>query len=122
MWLGKRSTRIRTGGGRQLIRNTAGAIGAAYITLAWTATAAAQRAAPATVGPGRIVCNASFCEMGSGARPQERVRVIVSNLPKEEIHRLRKCTGVSTPCIVTIAGVEQGDQMKILASNIHWQE
>jgi hypothetical protein len=97
-------------------------IGTGFVAVAGTPTAAAQRAAPATVGPGRIVCNASFCEMGSGARPRERVRVIVSNLPKEEIQRLRKCTGVSTPCIVTIAGVEQGDQMKILASNIHWQD
>jgi hypothetical protein len=82
----------------------------------------AQTAAPATVGPGRIFCNAAFCEMGSGARPKERFRVIVSNLPAEEIRRLRKCTGVAKPCIVTIEGTEQGDQMKILASTIRWQE
>ena len=85
-------------------------------------TADAERAAPATVGPGRIVCNASFCEMGSGARPKERIRVIVSNLPWDEIRRLRKCTGVAKPCIVTIDGTHQGDLMKVLASAIHWQE
>ena len=89
---------------------------------AWVATAQAQRAAPATVGPGRIFCNAAFCEMGSGARPKERVRIIVSNLPPDEIHRLRKCTGVAKPCIVTVDGTQQGDAMKILASAIHWQE
>ena len=44
--------------------------------------------------------------MGSGARPKERVRVIVSDLPREEIYRLRKCTGVAKPCIVTVEGVE----------------
>ena len=85
-------------------------------------TAAAQRAAPATAGPGRIVCNAAFCELGSGARPKERIRVIVSNLPPDEIRRLRKCTGVATPCIVTVDGTAQGDAMKIMASNIHWQD
>jgi hypothetical protein len=82
----------------------------------------AQRAAPETAGPGRIVCNAAFCEMGSGARPKERVRIIVSNLPREEIRRLRKCTGVAKPCIVTIEGTQQGDPMKIMASDIQWQE
>ncbi|MGD0104802.1 MAG: hypothetical protein ABSC06_12275 [Rhodopila sp.] len=81
-----------------------------------------QRAAPAMVGPDRIVCNASFCEMGSGARPKERVRVIVSNLPQDEIRRLRKCTGVAPPCIVTVKGTEQGDPMKIMASTIDWQD
>jgi hypothetical protein len=35
---------------------------------------------------------------------------------------LRKCTGVAKPCIVTIEGTEQGDPMKIMASDIHWQE
>ena len=76
----------------------------------------------ATVGPGRIVCNAAFCEMGSGARPKERVRVIVSNLGQDEIRRLRKCTGVAAPCIVTVDGTEQGDAMKVLAGAIRWQE
>lgn len=84
--------------------------------------AEAQPGTVATVGPGRIVCNASFCEMGSSARPKERVRVIVSNLPREEIRRLRKCTGVAKPCIVTIEGPQQGDLMRIMASAIHWQE
>jgi hypothetical protein len=126
--LGKRSTWLRAGVGRELIRQravqqAAGAVLAAgFAMAALVAPAAAQRAAPATVGPGRIVCNASFCEMGSGARPKERVRVIVSNLPQEEVRRLRKCTGVAKPCIVTIAGTEQGDQMKILANTIQWQE
>jgi hypothetical protein len=75
----------------------------------------------ASIGPARIVCNASFCQMGSGARPKERFRVIVSDLPKEEIHRLRKCTGVAKPCIVTIEGIERGDPMRIMASSIQWQ-
>jgi hypothetical protein len=75
-----------------------------------------------TVGPGRIFCNASFCEMGSGARPKERVRVIVSNLSHDEIRRLRKCTGVAKPCIVTIEGTEQGGPMRIMADAIEWQD
>jgi hypothetical protein len=93
-----------------------------FAAAACIATAEAQRAAPATAGPGRIVCNASFCEMGSGARPKERVRIIVSNLPPDEIRRLRKCTGIARPCIVTVGGTELGDQMKIMASQIQWQE
>lgn len=93
-----------------------------FTAVAWMAPADAQRAAPETVGPGRIFCTAAFCEMGSGARPKERVRVIVSNLPQDEIRRLRKCTGVAKPCIVTIDGTQQGDAMKVLATSIHWQE
>jgi hypothetical protein len=125
--LGKRSTRIRTGSRGELIRRHIAPTAAVFAAAAFVATgypsgADAQSAAPATVGPGRIVCNAAFCEMGSGARPKERFRVIVSNLPAEEIHRLRKCTGVAKPCIVTIEGTEQGDQMKILASTIRWQD
>ncbi len=122
MRLGQRSTRIRSGAGCQLkqvlLRPLAGWLTAAALI----APAFAQRAAPITVGPERIVCNASFCEMGSGARPQERVRVIVSNLPANEIKRLRNCTGVSAPCIVTVGGTEQGDRLKVMASSIHWQE
>jgi hypothetical protein len=60
--------------------------------------------------------------MGSSARPKERVQVIVSNLPQDEIRRLRKCTGVAQPCIVTVVGTQQGDQMKVLASNIQWED
>jgi hypothetical protein len=111
--LGKRSTRIRTGDGRQLIRFTIGLA---------VAVAASAQAHATTVGPGRIVCNASFCELGSGARPKERVRVIVSDLPFDEIRRLRKCTGVAKPCIVTIDGAEQGGPMRIMAESIHWQD
>jgi hypothetical protein len=94
--------------------------GCATVTL--TATADAQRAVHATAGPGRIICNAAFCEMGSPVRPKERIRIIVSNLPRDEIHQLRKCTGVAKPCVVTIEGTQQGDQMKIMASDIHWQD
>jgi len=100
---------------------TAGFAAAALIATALAAAAQAQTAVPAAVGPGRIVCNASFCEMGSSARPKERIRVIVSNLLPEEIHRLRKCTGVAKPCIVTIQGTQQGDAMKIMAASIRWQ-
>ena len=75
-----------------------------------------------TVGPGRIVCNASFCELGSGAKPKERVRVIISELPHEEAQRLRKCTGVSKPCIVTISGTEQDSPSRIMAETIDWQD
>jgi hypothetical protein len=121
MRLGKRSTRIRAGIGCQLI-SPRGALHAAVAIIALTATARAQRAAPSAVGPERIVCNAEFCEMGSSARPKQRVRVIVSNLPADEIHRLKKCTGVAAPCIVTVEGTEQGDRMKIMASKIEWQE
>lgn len=122
MRLGKRSTRVRAGAGRQLTRRASRLVIAGVAGVAWAAAAHAQRAAPATVGPGRIVCNAAFCEMGSSARPKERIRVIVSNLPFDEIHRLRKCTGVAKPCIVTIQGTQQGDAMKIMAAGIHWQD
>jgi hypothetical protein len=119
--LGKRSTRIWAGGGGQLIRLTVRALAAGVAVAAFGITAQAQRAAPTTVGPARIFCNAAFCEMGTGARPKERIRVIVSALSAEEIHRLRKCTGVAKPCIVTIEGTLQGDTMKVMANSIQWQ-
>jgi hypothetical protein len=113
MRLGERSSRIGVGHGRQLIRLVVGVLVASVV---WA------QAQAATVGPGRIFCNAAFCEMGSGARPKERVRVIVSNLSHDEIQRLRKCTGVGKPCIVTIEGTEQGGPMKIMADSIHWDD
>ena len=88
----------------------------------FAAPARAEPGAHATAGPGRIVCNATFCQMGSGARPDERVRIIVSELPADEIHRLRKCTGVTKPCIVVIEGTEMADPKKIMATTIKWQE
>ena len=115
MRLDERSTRIRSGGRIQLIRILVPLLAA---VCGLTVAADAQ----ATAGPGRIVCNAAFCELGSGARPKERVRVIVSNLPRDEIRRLRKCTGVAKPCIVTVEGEEQGSPTRIMASDIHWQE
>jgi hypothetical protein len=131
MRLGKRSARIRSVDGRQLIAMRLWLLlaGCTLIAPANAQTASTQstptQAAPAqaaTVGPGRIICNAAFCQMGSGARPKERFRVIVSDLPNEEIHRLRKCTGVAKPCIVTIEGLEQGGPMRIMATTIHWED
>lgn len=119
MRLGKRSAREWACGGGQLIRLAAGF---AVALAAGALGAAVARADSVTVGPARIVCNATFCEMGPGARPKERVRVIVSDLPQDEIHRLRKCTGVAKPCIVTIEGTEQDGPTKIMASSIKWQE
>lgn len=84
--------------------------------------AMAQRAAAVSVGPGRIVCNAAFCELGSGSSPKQRYRIGVAALPEAETHRLRRCTGVSKPCIVTIDGIEQGDKLRIMARDIHWQD
>jgi hypothetical protein len=124
--LGERPARVRAGGGGQLIRFFPALLiaGCALPGLAFAQTAGAPVAATlaTSIGPARIVCNASFCQMGSGARPKERFRVIVSDLPTNEIHRLRKCTGVAKPCIVTIEGTEQGGPMKIIANSIHWQD
>jgi len=141
VWLGKRPARIRPGSGGQLNRLFLALLiaGCALPGFAFAQTGAGEAGADQTgrdpggstpaadalagsIGPARIVCNASFCQMGSGARPKERYRVIVSDLPKTEIHRLRKCTGVAKPCIVTIEGVEQGGRMKIIANSIHWQD
>jgi hypothetical protein len=113
VWLGKRPARIGIGSRRQL---------ASVAIWVMVLSAVALDAHATTVGPGRIICNASFCELGSGARPKERIRVIVSDLPHDEIRRLRKCTGVSKPCIVTIDGTEQGGPMKIMADTIQWQD
>ena len=119
MCLGKRSTWCGSGLRGQLTALTSGLTLGLGLTLAATAQAA-------TVGPARIVCNASFCEMGSGARPKERVRVIVSELPREEISRLRKCTGVAKPCIVIIDGIQQDSKRpaspRVLAQAIRWQD
>ena len=84
--------------------------------------ARAERAAPTSIGPGRIICNASFCELGVGPRPAQRIRVIASSLPEEDTRRLRKCTGVAPPCVVTVDGLEQGDKTRIMATRIVWQD
>jgi len=118
--LGQRSTRIRAGGGVQLTRPFL-ALCLAFAALAQAAPAHAQDGASTSAGPDRIVCNAAFCEMGSGAHPKERIRVIVSDLPQDEIRRLRKCTGVAKPCIVTIEGTLQSDQKQVMASSIQWR-
>lgn len=87
------------------------------------ASALAQQTGGArTVGPGRIVCNASFCELGSGAHAEQRFRINASALPEADIRRLRKCTGVAKPCIVTVKGTQLSDQMKIIADSIEWQD
>ena len=122
MRLGERSSRKRAGRGVQLIHLAAGVLLTSCVALACVTPANAQRAAATSAGPDRIICNAAFCELGSGAHPKERIRVIVSNLPKDEIRRLRKCTGVAKPCIVTIQGTLEGDQKQVMASSIHWQE
>nr|WP_294503346.1 hypothetical protein [uncultured Rhodopila sp.] len=98
------------------------AVWLASILVASGSVASAQRAAPASVGPGRIVCNASFCELGVGPRPVQRIRVIASVLPEDDTRRLRKCTGVAPPCMVTVDGLEQGDKTRIMATRIVWQE
>ncbi len=84
--------------------------------------AVAQRAAAVSVGPGRIVCNAAFCELGSGSSASQRYRIDVTALPETDVLRLRRCTGVSKPCIVTIDGIEQGGKLRVMARDIHWQD
>ncbi len=112
---------------------TLGRLAPAMLALTWfavvvgtlvpaTSALAQQNEGARTVGPGRIVCNASFCELGSGAHPKQRFRINVSALPEAEVRRLRKCTGVSKPCIVTVEGTQLGDPMKIMADSIQWQE
>jgi hypothetical protein len=126
---------IRANPGWQWARTDAGAgmtlvvrwlaaqgLAAALVLLAATGAAQAQRANPVTIGPGRIVCNGVFCELGIGEQPRQRYRVIAARLPEEDIHRLRKCTGVAKPCIVTVDGIEDGGQMKIMATRITWQD
>lgn len=122
MRLGERSTRKRAGGGVQLTRRSVGPLLAICVAVACATPVNAQQDTPTSAGPDRIICNAAFCEMGSGAHPKERIRVIVSNLPQEEIRRLRKCTGVTKPCIVTIEGTLEGDQKQVMATSIHWRE
>ncbi len=92
------------------------------IVLAPPSQAWSQRAVATSIGPARIVCNASFCELGSGVHPEQRVRVIASGLPEADTRRLHKCTGVSAPCVVTVDGLEQGDKTKIMAIRIVWQD
>ena len=118
MRLGERPARIRARPGRQLILS----LGCAAPALAWgLAWAQADRHA-ATAGPGRIVCNATFCELAVGVRTSPRVRVIVADLPLDDIRRLRKCTGVAKPCIVTVDGTTQDHPDRIMATDIHWQD
>jgi hypothetical protein len=95
---------------------------AALVPAALVPAALAERAAATSIGPGRIICNASFCELGVGPRPAQRIRVIASSLPEEDTRRLRKCTGVAPPCVVTVDGLEQGDKTRIMATRIVWQD
>ena len=66
---------------------------------------------------------------GPGPRPAARGRdgpgdlpMIASGLPEGDTRRLRKCTGVARPCVVTVDGLEQGDKTKIMATHIAWQD
>jgi hypothetical protein len=94
----------------------------APIRVALVPVASAQRATPTSFGPGRIVCNASFCELGVGPRPAQRIRVIATILPEDDSRRLRKCTGVAPPCVVTVDGLEHGEKTRIMATHIVWQD
>jgi hypothetical protein len=90
--------------------------------LGWAQGGAVAASAEGTsAGPGRIVCNATFCELAVAERTRPRIRVIVSALPAEQIRRLRKCTGVAKPCIVTVDGTAQDHPYRIMATELHWQ-
>jgi hypothetical protein len=104
-----------------LIRWATGSLTAGFVLAACMVVADTQRAAHATTEPGRIVCDGLFCAMGSGTQPNAPVRVTVSNLPGDEIPRLRKCTGMAKPCTLTIEGTRPGHPTKIMASAIPWQ-
>ncbi len=90
--------------------------------LIWPQAAWAQRAAPVSIGPGRIICNATFCELGIGGARKQRTRIDISVLPDADRQRLRRCTGVSKPCNVTIDGIEQGDKRQVMAHDIQWAD
>lgn len=117
MPLGQRQAGGRAGDGGELTRF----LSIAALVL-FPLAAAGQRAAPATVGPGRIICNATFCELGVGGAGKQRTRIDISTLPEGDRRRLRRCTGVSKPCIVTINGIEQGDKRQVMARDIHWDD
>lgn len=125
MRLGKGSARKRPGAGRQLTGGLLICLAPAVLTpartLAQTETQPAGRH-ETTVGPGRIVCNGTFCELAVDGRTRPRIRVIVSDLPRNERKRLRKCTGVAHPCIVTVDGVTQDRPDRVMATDIHWQD
>lgn len=110
MRLGERSARGRLGRWGQLI-----------LSAVWLAATAAH-ADSTSAGPGRIVCNATFCELSVTGLTHPRIRVIVSGLPQPEIARLRKCTGVAKPCVVTVEGSTIDRPTRIMATALHWQE
>lgn len=124
MRLGERSARKRPGAGRQLSGLSICLVLASLLSaLAFLPRAWAQADSHVTtVGPGRIVCNATFCELAVAGPTRPRIRVIVSDLPRNETKRLRKCTGVSRPCIVTVDGMTQDRPDRVMATDIHWQD
>ena len=122
MRLGERSARVRPRGWRQLTAVLAILVPTLASPSAW-AQAESQAGKPAaSAGPGRIVCNGAFCELALAERTRPRVRVIVSALPADEIRRLRKCTGVAKPCVVSVAGTALDNPFRIMATDIHWQD
>jgi hypothetical protein len=140
MWLGERSATVRAGprhklglhklGQHKLARPTSNRAGpgrcgviALVTTCLIPALAPAETTSqPTTVGPARIICNATFCELVGGPPGRQRVRIIVAALPKSDTSRLRKCTGVAPPCIVTINGTTEDNASRILATDITWQD
>jgi hypothetical protein len=115
MWLGQRSSPVRHRVGHKLILM-------AICGLAAPSALAQTGNQTATVGPGRIICNATFCELGAGPPGRQRIRVIVAALPKADTARLRKCTGVAPPCVVTVNGTTEENASRILATEIYWQD
>jgi hypothetical protein len=114
MWLGERSASVWSRSGYLLI-------GVVSLMMPLAAMGQADNQTT-TAGPSRIICNATFCELVAGPPGRARVRVIVAALPRADTARLRKCTGVAPPCVVTVSGTTEDNSSRIVATEIYWQD
>ena len=74
-----------------------------------------------SVGPGRITCaNAKSCHLTIGTPARMRTKIDPSGLAAPDKERLTKqCTANATPCIATVTGVDNNDDIKAASIKFH---
>ena len=87
---------------------------AGVVALSGSAAWAQGTPAPASAGPGRIICkSAASCTLGVGTPPSISYRIDASALPAADKDRLvKQCTAKATPCVATVTGADTGAVIK----------
>jgi hypothetical protein len=89
-------------------------LGAAIGIAAGAPSWAQAPTAPASYGPGRIICrSAKSCELDIGAPTSLKYHIDPSALATADKDRLTKqCMAKGTPCVATVTGVEAKNVVK----------